>query len=398
MNAHRILLDPNPNPGGTLTEDPPGGEQTPAAPTAPNDAPIDFEATRAELDTAEHTPAPEPKAVKAPATPTEPAAPTEPTAPDEDPLLPKSVFKAPAPAPQPRAYVPTEAEKATFAARDYTAFSEEDRAFLKTQPNHVFDYAKKILPELYAARKAQQEAATQIETLSKKANGAIPDSYYENPEAFKLAPEYKQLSQSYELASFESNYCQQTLVAIEAGEQITPLNGYDQQGNPVYGQPRAATVQDKIKLQTALAQSEQNKQAILAQTGQLQQSFKQRHEAAINNLQAFAKQAMEILPAEFRPDKAEVDSFLEKKIAAERRHLPEAQLAANMWSTLLKQARFIAKLQAGQQTAVIAQATQKATGAARRPTATAPTAASSNSKTINFTAIREELDEITADS
>jgi len=100
--------------------------------------------------------------------------------------------------------------------RDYNSIPEHLRGIAKRAGNQEFNALTNLLKE--------------HSELKKRAEGAIPDSYYEHPAAYQLTPEFQQLNQTYNQSSAEAAHWQQQIIKIREGKDWEDLQE-DAKGN-----------------------------------------------------------------------------------------------------------------------------------------------------------------------
>lgn len=157
------------------------------------------------------------------------------------------------------------------AERDYTGFTPEQVTALKAMPNAVYAFAEKVFKE------------------RNDLEGLKTATYLQNPEAYRLDPQYNKAQADIAYASAESQIWQQQLTAIKSGKEWTPFRGWDKNNQPVFDAPRAASPEDEEDVRLRVMQSNQLTQQFTGAAQQLQQSFAQRVQGdnqAINKLQA----------------------------------------------------------------------------------------------------------------
>ena len=156
-------------------------------------------------------------------------------------------------------------------SRDYTGYTDDQVKALKVMPNAAFDVAKVIFKE------------------RNDLEGLKTATYLQNPEAYRLDPQYNKAQADIAYASAESQIWQQQLTAIKSGKEWTPFRGWDKNNQPVFDAPRAASPEDEEDVRLRVMQSNQLTQQFTGAAQQLQQSFAQRVQGdnqAINKLQA----------------------------------------------------------------------------------------------------------------
>lgn len=101
--------------------------------------------------------------------------------------------------------------------RDYSGFSNEEVSMLKQMSNEAFTYTSKVLKEHKEATKAKN------------------DIFLQHPDAHTLSPEFRQIQQDIYFLSKEAQEWSNALAKCVKGEKFKDINGFDQQGNVVYG-------------------------------------------------------------------------------------------------------------------------------------------------------------------
>ena len=221
--------------------------------------------------------------------------------------------------------------------RDYSGFDPEDAKILSDAPNKTFNMLKERLPLLYAERDKAKQLEQQLADLKHQTDGkTIPQQWQEHPEAYTLSPEYKLLTKQYQQADFEENYWRKSLVDIEQDGQWTPLKGYDAQGQPIFGQPIAATPEAKIALLQTLTETSRIKEQTQDKAKTMQESFKTNYTQAQHNLEQFADEKIKTLIPEIQPKKEHEDIFIQALPKAFQGH-PVSQFAAKLFSIVINQ-------------------------------------------------------------
>lgn len=234
-------------------------------------------------------------------------------------------------------------QKQIPAKRDYSKYDPEDQEYLRKLNNREYAVATKRLDSFYQHRKEYQEAQEKLKTAS---------NYYDNPEAFKLTDEYKQASETFDYADFESNHYREQLVAIKSGAKVYKhLVGYNQETNePIFKQYQmpANAANLEVDLQRNLANAERAKQETYNKVVQLRNNFGNQYKQTTTLMQNVQDHLIKQLPDDLKPDKKDVDAFLNHKNFAYFKNHPAMQLAANMYAHNVRLAAKYAKLEAAQ--------------------------------------------------
>lgn len=116
--------------------------------------------------------------------------------------------------------------------RDYSELDEQEIPLLKKMSNEAFEYVKPKLKQLKEVQKTIAEKESEIKKLQE---GRIPDSYYENPDAFVLTPEFQEVSANLSAAQTVTSHWKTQLNAIAEGADEVENLVLDQTGNLVPG-------------------------------------------------------------------------------------------------------------------------------------------------------------------
>ena len=154
------------------------------------------------------------------------------------------------------------------ASRNYDGFTEDEVSLLKKMSNPSFDYVVKRIKE-------RNELSERVAELNKQMEEkGLPQSYYENPNAYLLDPEYQQAEKNINGASQLLAYYQQQLIKIRNGENYQDLEA-DVNGNliPI---GKAASAEGELEIQNKILRA--NYQLTKAQD--TIESLKSNHEVA----------------------------------------------------------------------------------------------------------------------
>lgn len=108
-------------------------------------------------------------------------------------------------------------------SRDYSGLSDTEAKAAKQMSNEAFTLFKQAVND-------RNEASKQKDSV-----------YLQHPDAYALSPEFRDLRTSYSKAGYEAQYWESQLEAIDKGEQLVPFLGWNNQGQPVMGNPMQPT-------------------------------------------------------------------------------------------------------------------------------------------------------------
>lgn len=162
-------------------------------------------------------------------------------------------------------------------ARDFTGLDEEEIPYFRKMGNAAFAYFK---PRYLNAKTLQEEN----EKLKKNMEVASKASFFDHPEAYRLTPEYQDCVQQRQISSFEIDHWRQCLAAIRAGEKVSVLTGYDQQGQPIYSQPLDPDASLEADVTNALIKANANLSRAQDKAESLKTSFSAQHKTFVADM------------------------------------------------------------------------------------------------------------------
>ena len=115
---------------------------------------------------------------------------------------------------------------------DYTGFTEPEIQVLKQMSTSAKDFTIKLIKE-------NKELATNKNS-----------QFMQHPNAFTLDPDYNKLQEDVFYYNKETEYWQEQLTKVKAGEQWSPIKGWTKNGEPVADTPRNADAasEEQIRL------------------------------------------------------------------------------------------------------------------------------------------------------
>jgi hypothetical protein len=144
-------------------------------------------------------------------------------------------------------------------------------------------YAK-LYPLYLEHKKLKETHETDKQKYETEINALRGQSSFDQEGAWKLTPEYDQLSSTVQRLGAEANHWENQLAAIEAGEPFTPIV-LDAQGNPVLGQSQTASPMDKVKVMSALQRAHALHGQFAQNLQQYEGNYKSQHQNYLSGLQ-----------------------------------------------------------------------------------------------------------------
>lgn len=214
--------------------------------------------------------------------------------------------------------------------RKFDGLDDNEKRLFNDMSTPAYEY---LYPKYLKSREQEQE----IERLRAEQSQLKETSFYDQEGAWKLTPEYEQLSTNLSYLQWEQQFWEKQLGAIEdalslpleeqKGAMIPVLDHYDQQGNPVITElPASRQLRAKILSQLNLAQTH-----IVDHNNKIQNlsaGFKDKHKSYLNNL----KEVRSKMFAGYPTDK--LSAHAQKKLEAFppfTRSRPEVQMLAEAW-------------------------------------------------------------------
>lgn len=185
--------------------------------------------------------------------------------------------------PTEKAPVETKTEKP--AGRDYSMFRPEHAEILKKAPNHVFEFAKTVLPKVYEEANKAKEYEAKLKQVETK---ALPESYFQHPEAYLLSEDFKEANRDLQLASFEAaHWKRQRAAVLNGAKEYQHLKGYKKNGEPVFESveiPEDKVAEIQAELGDAVQLASQTQSNVAAQVNQLRNNYAKTIETVVTEM------------------------------------------------------------------------------------------------------------------
>ena len=202
--------------------------------------------------------------------------------------------------------------------RDYSKYLSEDAELLKKVPNHVYDQVKQRFEDF----KAKEDKLKEYEQKQ------VPDSFYENPEAYKLTDSYKQAEQQANVTSILVDHYKNELNKLDTGEDITVFAGFNEQGQPITRTIQAVEIKNEYG-EVIGKKHQASMQGILIQEMTKYSNQLEQQSAVMNQVkQQFTGSYSQVVEGikkteqQLFPD-TDVDDNYKKNMQAMHNHLPQ---------------------------------------------------------------------------
>lgn len=274
--------------------------------------------------------------------------------------------------------------------RDYSKFKPEDQAYLRHTNNRVFNLLKDRLAKVYEIEEQNKKLQ---EDLTKAKSGALPDRYFEHPEAYTLSPEYQQLNRQYSRVDLETQHYRQQLINVEQGEKWQYIQGYTKDGQPVLSDPLEASPQAKVELLTMVNQAQTIQSNILQQANALKINFAQKHVNSAQSLEQATQAKINSLPQNMKPTDEDIQAYQKalSQAAPVYADHPMVKHAAQLYGVIQALVRTLNSFKQQNAQQVVVASDRKAAGPRLSSTATTKPTPKNNNKEIDFAQLEEEF-------
>lgn len=165
------------------------------------------------------------------------------------------------------------------SSRDYSFAGIDDNLIklLKSAPNALFDHLKVLIPK-------HKELETKISELE-KGIVKVPESYYENPQAYTLTADYQSNVVNYRQAEMEARHWLQQKKNASEGLDWTNIEGITKEGKLILSKPmKSDTFEAKHEIDTQLQAAEGYKQKFLSDIQLLQTNHVGKHKEIVGKV------------------------------------------------------------------------------------------------------------------
>ena len=171
-------------------------------------------------------------------------------------------------------------------ARKFDGLEEPEVKMFKNMSNEAYNYLYPLLLE-------HKKLKPSYEDTQKKLEEARAVHFFEQEGAWKLTPQYSELSQHAQRLSAETAHWKQQLIAAEAGEQVRMLY-QDPETNKIYlGDPEDVTPAHKSEIISALQRASTLQAKYSSDLASFEQGFKQKHTGYISRLKDLRAQVFQ---------------------------------------------------------------------------------------------------------
>jgi len=164
------------------------------------------------------------------------------------------------------------------ASRKFDGLDENEKAWFTKMGNDAYNG---LYPQFLEFKKLK----TDFDSL-KAENDKIKGAHiYDEPDAYMITPEFRQLQGAQDQLSAEASHWQEQLVKCKAGDDWIPIV-LNQEGKPCLGAPRRGSPQDEALILGALTNAYTLQQNVSGRLEAFKTQFSERNKAFVSDLQA----------------------------------------------------------------------------------------------------------------
>lgn len=227
----------------------------------------------------------------------------------------------------------TKSDGTKAVARDYTGFEETEIPLLKRMSNDAFAWLKPQLLERKNLAKVIADKDRELANL-KSGKAQLPDSYFEHPQGFVLAPDYNSAASDLQRAAYVERHWQNQLVKIRQAGEWQDLN-FDARGNVVLSQPQKATAEAEANVLGYINWASGQKQDKQRNLLTIEQGFRNRHSEALNVIKKIENDSFSAYNDEKHPYMPVLKNIL-NSIPPEFRNSPLASITAKAGTAVIQ--------------------------------------------------------------
>lgn len=263
--------------------------------------------------------------------------------------------------------------------RDYTGFNANQVKILKKLDNSRFQAISTEWRALQSAAGKAVNLAQELEQQKKIAAGnGIPSSWYDHPEAYTLAPEFRQISQQYNQFAALEDHWQQQLAAVHDGKEWMGVTGINPQtGELVYTPPQPASPAAIAYLTKALNQAITGRTNLEARSQVLQQTFQQTHKQAAEGIKKEVDDIFSKIHPDIKPQEKD-EEIVKQALPKIYRDHPLTYGYVKLGALILAQGRRLNQLYSEKQNVAKIEADKKLAGARSNKPKVDPAASNKN--------------------
>lgn len=176
--------------------------------------------------------------------------------------------------------------------RNLEGFGEQEKIWLQRMPYESYEYFSKLLKErkeVDTKYKEEKENLTKRITALESGKQVLPESYYDNPNAFVLSPDFGKIQYNAQLSKQVEAHWAEQLRKIEKGENWIPLTNDPKTGEIIYDDEREYSTDDKVYVLKQFTGASEQVTKFKTELENFVDSFSEKHKTYVGRIKEAEK-------------------------------------------------------------------------------------------------------------
>lgn len=181
--------------------------------------------------------------------------------------------------------------------RDLEGYGEQEKKWLQRMPYDSYKHFTSLIKEkkdLETKYKTESEALKTKITNLEQGKQVLPESYYENPNAFILSPEFAKVQGAKQLSKVVEDHWTEQLRKFKKGETWTPLTNDPKTGEIVYDEDREFNADDEVYILKQLSGAEKQAAKYAIEVDRFVSGFQETHRNYISKVKQAEKEMLPV--------------------------------------------------------------------------------------------------------
>lgn len=181
--------------------------------------------------------------------------------------------------------------------RNLEGFGDQEKIWLKRMPYEAYEYFSKTLKEkreLDNRFKEETKKLTDKVTALESGKQILPESYYDNPNAFILSPEFGKIQYNAQLSKQVEEHWTEQLRKFKKGENWTPLTNDPKTGELLFDDEREYNADDEVYILRQLNGANQQVVKFNSELERFVGGFQESHKSYISKIRQVEKEMLPV--------------------------------------------------------------------------------------------------------
>lgn len=181
--------------------------------------------------------------------------------------------------------------------RDLEGYGEQEKKWLQRMPYDSYKHFTSLIKEkkeIETKYKTESEALKTKITNLESGKQVLPESYYENPNAFILSPEFAKIQGAKQLSKVVEDHWTEQLRKFKKGESWTPLTNDPKTGEIVYDDDREFNADDEVYILKQLSGAEKQAAKYAIEVDRFVAGFQETHRSYISKVKQAEKEMLPV--------------------------------------------------------------------------------------------------------